>query len=44
MGIEMMRRNPTQAADIEAVRFQCVEEMYKKYKRLKRRGSIRDPL
>jgi hypothetical protein len=44
MGIEMMRQNPTQAAAIEAVRFQCVEEMYKKYKWLKSHGYIRDPL
>jgi hypothetical protein len=44
IGIEMMRQNPTEAAAIEAVRFQCVEEMYKKYKWLKSHGYIRDPL
>jgi hypothetical protein len=30
MSIEMTRKYPSQAAGFEAVRFQCVEEMYKK--------------
>jgi hypothetical protein len=41
---KITRRNPSEAAAIEAVRFQSVEAMYKKYKRLKRHGSIRGPL